>query len=78
MQRCMYAIPDSSIFPSNKLVEMEIKAKESKDPTAFRASLQVNLHTHSYDNINCHSNAHILFSFCNVLSPAGDGIGIKG
>ncbi|XP_020261450.1 DNA polymerase alpha catalytic subunit [Asparagus officinalis] len=41
MQRCIYAIPDSSVFPSNKLAEVEMKVKESQDPaTASRTTLQ--------------------------------------
>lgn len=42
IQRCIYAIPEASVFPSNKLAEMEVKAKDSEDPSAaFRATLQV-------------------------------------
>ncbi|KAL6506184.1 hypothetical protein OROGR_024365 [Orobanche gracilis] len=40
MQRCVYAIPDSSIFTQNSIMELERQAEESKISTAdFHAKL---------------------------------------
>ncbi|EHA8591429.1 DNA polymerase alpha catalytic subunit [Cocos nucifera] len=41
MQRCVYAIPDSSVFQGNAIAEIERNTKDSRDSaTAFRATLQ--------------------------------------
>ncbi|XXG74126.1 hypothetical protein AAC387_Pa07g2923 [Persea americana] len=41
MQRCVYAIPNNSVFPDNTIMELERNVTESQlSPTAFRTKLQ--------------------------------------
>ncbi|XP_038987866.1 DNA polymerase alpha catalytic subunit-like [Phoenix dactylifera] len=41
MQRCVYAIPNSSVFQGNAIAEIERNTKDSQDSaTAFRTTLQ--------------------------------------
>lgn len=47
MERCVYAIPNSSVFSSDKIDEIEVKAKKPQDPSAtIRSNIQVNLYSH--------------------------------
>jgi cellulose synthase/poly-beta-1,6-N-acetylglucosamine synthase-like glycosyltransferase len=42
MQRCIYAIPNGSLFHSEEMMKLEKDVEESRvSPTAFRTKLQV-------------------------------------
>lgn len=46
IQRCVYAIPNDSVFPSHELITLEQEVKDSKlSPESFRGKLHVSLTT---------------------------------
>ena len=46
IQRCVYAIPNESVFPSHELITLEQEVKDSKlSPESFRGKLHVSLTT---------------------------------
>lgn len=45
MQRCVYAIPNSSLFKSDEIMKMEKDVEESRiTPSEFRTKLQVSIY----------------------------------
>ena len=62
MQRCLYAIPDNSIFHNDEMVKLEKDAEESKiSPSGFQTKLHVScFYSSSFSRFWC----FYLFGFC--------------
>lgn len=62
MQRCLYAIPNGSIFHTEEMIKLEKEAEESRiSPSEFRKKLQV------YSNIDISSSSSYLLCFILCL-----------
>lgn len=77
MERCVYAIPNASVFDNDEIMRLEKEVEASRvSPAALRTKLQVNIH------INMHVLCFLLFCLflltcfppCSLI---GCGIRIK-